>query len=247
MSKTRSAEEKLNAVVSGARSILEKESFADSARAIFDYACEMTGAVSGYVALLDDHGQENEVLFLEAGGMPCTVDPDLPMPIRGLRAESYKSGKAVYDNDFMNSEWVKYMPEGHVEMRNVMFAPLNLDGKTVGIIGLANKSSDFTDADADIASVFGELAAIGLRLSRGRDLLLEKNQKLEESMTRIKKLHGLLPMCAKCKNVRDDDGYWSQVEEYLTTHTDAEISHGLCPDCARELYPDEAEEILGEL
>ena len=147
----------------------------------------------------------------------------------------------------MKSEWIEFLPEGHVEMRNVMFAPLNLDGKTVGIIGLANKSTAFTDADADIASVFGELAAIGLRLSRGRDLLLEKNQKLEESMKRIKKLHGLLPMCAKCKNVRDDDGYWSQVEEYLTTHTDAEISHGLCPDCARELYPDEAEEVLGEL
>ena len=49
-------------------------------------------------------GEENEVLFLEFGGLPCDVDPELPMPIRGLRAEAYRLKKAVYHNDFMNSE-----------------------------------------------------------------------------------------------------------------------------------------------
>jgi len=134
-----SAEAKLDAVVRGARAILEKQSFTDAARAIFDRCLEMTGAVSGYVALLNDDGDENEVLFLEAGGMPCSVDPELPMPIRGLRAITYQTHKATYDNDFINSEWVKYMPEGHVTLKNVMFAPLNIDGKTVGLLGLANK------------------------------------------------------------------------------------------------------------
>ncbi|MBF0100445.1 MAG: GAF domain-containing protein [Desulfobacterales bacterium] len=62
----------------------------------------------------------------------------------------------MYNNDFMNSKWVEYMPEGHVLLRNVMFAPLNLEGKTVG---LANKPSDFTDDDAEIATVFGDIAA----------------------------------------------------------------------------------------
>ena len=80
-----SAEEKIESIINGARAILEKKSFAESARTIFDYCCKMTGAKSGYVALLSDNGEENEVLFLEAGGMPGSVNPELPMPIRGLQ------------------------------------------------------------------------------------------------------------------------------------------------------------------
>jgi GAF domain-containing protein len=90
-------------LMTGAASILGSGGFEASARAIFDYCCEMTGATSGYVALLSDDGQQNEVLFLEAGGLPCSVDPSLPMPIRGLRAEAYESKAAVYHNDFMPS------------------------------------------------------------------------------------------------------------------------------------------------
>ncbi|MBF0100444.1 MAG: hypothetical protein HQK77_06000 [Desulfobacterales bacterium] len=80
-----SAEAKLNAVIRAARTILEKQNFTNAARAIFDRCRDMTCAASGYVALLNEKGEENEVLFLEAGGLPCTVDPELPMPIRGLR------------------------------------------------------------------------------------------------------------------------------------------------------------------
>ncbi len=242
-----SAEEKLTAVIRAARTILEKHSFTQTARAIFNQCREMTGAVSGYVALLSADRQENEVLFLEAGGMPCSVDPALPMPIRGLRAIVYGTGKATYDNDFMNSQWVKYMPEGHVVMKNVMFVPLNIDGKTAGIMGLANKPSDFTDADAEMASVFGELAAIALANSRYLDLLNEKTLSLERAILEIKTLRSILPMCSHCRKVRDDEGVWSRLEAYVSTHTDTRFSHGLCPDCFRELYPEEADRIMGEL
>lgn len=108
------SETQLRAIIKGARAILEKDSFDEAARAIFDRCCELTGAISGYVALLDEHKRENELLFLEDGGLPCTVSHDLPMPIRGLREEAYKDQKTVYDNDFMKSKWVEFMPEGHV-------------------------------------------------------------------------------------------------------------------------------------
>lgn len=247
MSTKPTAEAKLDAVIRGARVILEKRSFADAARAIFDLCCEMTGAVSGYVALLSADSKKNEVLFLEAGGLSCTVDPALPMPIRGLRAMTYKTCKATYNNDFMNSQWVKYMPEGHVVLKNVMFAPLNLDEKTVGLIGLANKPSDFTDADAEIATVFGDLAAIALTNSRYLDLLNKKNQALEDALSEIKTLRSILPMCSYCGKVRDDEGVWKRLEAYVSDHTDTRFSHGLCPDCLRELYPDDADEIIEQL
>jgi len=53
---------------------------------------------------------ENEVLFLESGGISCTVDSELPMPIRGLRGEAYQKGETVYSNNFAQSEYMKYMP-----------------------------------------------------------------------------------------------------------------------------------------
>jgi ABC-type transport system involved in multi-copper enzyme maturation permease subunit len=55
---------------------------------------------------------------------------------------------------------------------------------------------------------------------------------------RIETLSGLLPICAKCKKIRDDTGYWSQVEDYISKNTEAKFSHSICPDCATELYPD---------
>jgi hypothetical protein len=236
-----SVEQKLHAVINGARSILEKRTFAESARAIFDYCRELTGAQSGYVALLSDNGEENEVLFLEAGGMPCTVDPALPMPIRGLRETAYESHSTVYENAFMASAWVDFLPSGHVEMRNVMFAPLNLDGKTVGIIGLANKPGNFTDEDAEIATIFGDLAAIGLANSRYIDLLSEKTYALEKAFSEIKTLKGIVPICMHCKGIRDDQGYWNKLEKYIADHSDAKFSHGICDKCLAEKYPDYSE------
>ncbi|MFZ5570303.1 MAG: PAS domain-containing protein [Thermodesulfobacteriota bacterium] len=176
------------ALLACSRAILEYRDFKKAARCIFDAARELIGATAGYVALLSPDGAENELLFLEAGGRPCKVNPELPMPIRGLRAESYKTGRVVYDNRFMTSEWIQFMPEGHVTLDNVMFAPLILDGKTVGLIGLSNKPGGFTPKDAEMAGAFGEFAAISLRNSRlleARDQALAFLRDSEEHLTTI--------------------------------------------------------------
>jgi CheY-like chemotaxis protein len=67
---------------------------------------------------------------------------------------------------------------------------------------------------------------------------------LREALANIKTLSGLVPICAGCKNIRDDKGYWSQVETYVAKHSGAKFSHGICPDCARKLYPEFAD-IMG--
>jgi hypothetical protein len=54
----------------------------------------------------------------------------------------------------------------------------------------------------------------------------------------IKTLQGIIPICAQCKKIRDDKGYWEQVELYVSKHTKAQFSHGICPACAKELYPE---------
>lgn len=61
---------------------------------------------------------------------------------------------------------------------------------------------------------------------------------LQKALATIKRLHGILPICASCKKIRDDNGYWTQVESYIREHSEAEFSHGICPECAKKLYPD---------
>ena len=68
--------------------------------------------------------------------------------------------------------------------------------------------------------------------------LTEEKNKLEIALAKVKKLKGLLPICAQCKKIRDDKGYWNQIEAYIQEHSEALFSHGICPDCARMLYPD---------
>jgi len=232
----------INALLRASRSVLHSTSFELTARNIFDEACRLTGACSGYVALLSEGGEENEVLFLEAGGLPCTVDPDLPMPIRGLREVAYLENRVVYDNDFMNSKWVEFMPEGHVAMRNVMFAPLVIEGKTRGIMGLANKDGDFSPHDAEMAGALGEFCAIALRNSRTLDELRHTVAGLKKALAEVKTLRGLIPICSSCKNVKDEEGSWQQVEAYVREHSDAEFTHGLCEGCYADLMA-EADDI----
>ena len=96
------------------QAVLKLESFEKAAQIIFHEAKTITGATSGYVALLSKDGTENDVLFLDPGGHTCTADPNLPMFIRGLRAEAYKSVQTVFHNDFANSKYANFLPEGHL-------------------------------------------------------------------------------------------------------------------------------------
>ena len=68
--------------------------------------------------------------------------------------------------------------------------------------------------------------------------LIESNRKLEDALMQVKLLSGFLPICASCKRIRDDKGYWNQIESYISAHSEAEFSHGICPECAKKLYPE---------
>ena len=61
---------------------------------------------------------------------------------------------------------------------------------------------------------------------------------LKKAVSEVKTLRGLLPICSHCKKIRDDNGYWNQLESYIQTHSEVEFTHGICPECVKELYPD---------
>ena len=117
-------------------------------------------------------------------------------------------------------------------------------GYTVGSIrgGISVKFdvTDVTNALKKDTYLFIITAFLTLVILLGLIYFLISNlmRRLNSAMENINTLHGLLPICANCKNIRNDQGYWEQIEGYVENHSDAEFSHSLCPDCIKKLYPD---------
>jgi hypothetical protein len=81
-------------------------------------------------------------------------------------------------------------------------------------------------------------AILGIARNRAERRRSEILHEREKALDEIKILRGLLPICASCKKIRDDNGYWTQIEGYIKAHSEANFTHSVCPDCARKLYPD---------
>jgi DNA-binding response OmpR family regulator len=81
-----------------------------------------------------------------------------------------------------------------------------------------------------------DMALYRHRLDEEKRLLTER---LEAALSQVKLLSGFLPTCAHCRRIRDQDGRWASMEAYIQRHSEAEFSHGICPDCSRKYYPEE--------
>ena len=87
----------------------------------------------------------------------------------------------------------------------------------------------------------GELHArvnVGWRILEMQNAMADKVQELQKALNEVRTLRGIIPMCSSCNKIRDDQGYWNQVEAYVRDHTEAEFSHSICPECMKELYPE---------
>ncbi len=89
----------------------------------------------------------------------------------------------------------------------------------------------FKDAHGNFGGYIGSCIDVTENVEARRLILREKE-------TEIKRLRGMLPICASCKKIRDDKGYWNQIESYIRDHSEVEFSHGICPECLKKLYPE---------
>jgi PAS domain S-box-containing protein len=142
------------------------------------------------------------------------------------------------------------MPESFIESHkkamanHVKTGESRVIGKTVELAGLTKGGLEFPlELSISTWKVGGETYYTGIirDISERKLIEAERNQlikSLQDSLAKIKTLSGMLPICASCKKIRDDEGYWNQIETYLSKHSKAEFSHGICPECAKKLYPD---------
>ncbi len=97
-----------------------------------------------------------------------------------------------------------------------------------------------------VAIIVSKIAAsIGGEIDRAHSEQDRLNLELKEALDKVKTLSGLLPICASCKKIRDDQGYWNQIETYISEHSKAEFTHAICPDCGKKLYPQYYEKVWG--
>lgn len=111
------------------------------------------------------------------------------------------------------------------------------DRKRDIVAGLEAGANDYISKPYDLDELKARIE-VGRRMVSIQKQLAEKIVELKEALGHIKTLKGIVPICASCKKIRDDKGYWEQVEVYVKNHSEAQFSHGICPDCIKKLYPD---------
>ncbi len=146
--------------------------------------------------------------------------------------EAYKELYEVSDNPFLSCP-----------LNLCLYYVINKHNKTMRLhnksfdmqCNVAESQYEIIDKEPPEDSSFNPLIIENARLY---ELAQERAERLEKAYREIKTLRGIIPMCASCKKVRNDDGYWEQVEAYVSEHSEALFSHGICPDCMEELYPE---------
>jgi len=109
--------------------------------------------------------------------------------------------------------------------------PIKSDGKSIGLLQVNDRQENmFIEEIVVYLEMIGEQIGFAVKNKKAFE-------NLQKALDEINLLRGMLPICAHCKRIRDDKGYWHRVEEYIEDHSNVEFTHGLCPDCLEKYYP----------
>ncbi len=122
--------------------------------------------------------------------------------------------------------YVFHFTSGHSEVKNLVSEILQAFSVSMLPWGLA-----FMILSALVGVFWGKIK----QADKEKSVVIAE---LQKALKKVKTLSGFLPICASCKKIRDDKGYWNQIEAYISEHSEAEFSHGICPECAQKLYPE---------
>ena len=181
----------------------------------------------------------------------CTAMEETHYPIAraGIWVDCVHRREPVIHNDYAAEPHRKGLPTGHVPLVRDLTVPVFEDGQVVAVMGVGNKEAFYDEHDVELAQLLASIVwGIVLRkrvhthlheqIAARTQELEQRNRELNQALADVHTLSGIVPICAYCKKIRDDEGYWNQLEAYLSLHTEAKFSHGICPACARQQFPD---------
>jgi len=168
----------------------------------------------------------------------CTAvkDQHYPLDQAGVWADSVRFKKPVIHNNYQELAGRKGYPEGHFRLERHLGVPIFDKERIVGVMGVGNKEEPYNEIDAVQVSLFMNSMWTILKQKRAEEEREKMIHELTEALAKVKTLSGMLPICASCKKIRDDKGYWNRIESYISQHTEVLFSHGICPECAKKAY-----------
>ena len=202
-----------------------------SEREIREFALEsvvsLTKSKAGYLHFVNEDRRTIQLVSWSKGALElCTAEKTAHYPIdqAGIWADSVRLRVPVVHNDYQNMRDKKGYPEGHFHVTRHLSVPIFDAEKLVAVAGVGNKETPYNDSDLRQTLLF----------MNSMWAILKQKMAVEE----IRTLRRILPLCSFCKKIRDDKGYWEQVDIYIHKHSQADISHSICPECMKEHYPE---------
>jgi len=186
-------------------------------------AQKMSHLGSWEIDLVTGHALWSDEVFRINGFTPGSFEPNAESGMKRLHPDDVKRAEKAYHNAIENGT--------NYEVESRIVRP------TGEVRYVLSKGEVLKGADQRPIKMLGSILDI-----TGRKIAELEREKLitelQDALQEVKQLKGFLPICAHCKKIRDDEGYWDQVESYIAKHTDATFSHGICPECMKEFYPE---------
>jgi phosphoserine phosphatase RsbU/P len=204
---------------------------------------------------------------LKSGDLRVLIADDDPVSLRILQGslERWGYGVAVATNG--NDAWQALSEPGGPPMAVLDWMMPGMDGLTICrrtralprggamylilvtarsdrvdvVSGLEAGANDYVTKPFHHAELRARVA-VGVRVLELQKRLADRVRDLENALKQVKQLRGLLPICMYCKRIRNDEDYWQQVETYISNHSEAEFSHGICPDCYEKMLKAQGEQ-----
>ena len=158
-----------------------------------------------------------------------------------LTAEVIRKGKPILMDE---DEIVTYRKQCGFPIPNCtpsaiwLGAPLRNAGQIIGVIAVQSYTDRnlYDKTDLNVLTAVADQVALAIERKKSEENRERLIKKLHTALEEVKTLQGILPICSHCKKIRDDKGYWNQIESYIQKHSDALFSHGICPNCTEEIY-----------
>ncbi|MBT3231297.1 MAG: GAF domain-containing protein [Calditrichaeota bacterium] len=220
------------------------DEFIEKWQSIMDIAAELIGVPAGLIMRIVD---EDIKVFISSHseGNPYKPGDSEHLIGSGLYCEKVIStqGKLLIPNALTDEDW-KDNPDVKLNMISYLGFPITLaNGVPFGTICvLDSNENSYNDTYEKLILNFRDIIHSQLELFHSNQVLGENYKNLSDYTGEIEKLRRLIPICANCKKIRDDEGFWNSVEDYFADHAGAQFTHTICSDCFKEFYPEIADE-----